>query len=107
MVNYFSGGRFVVKIEFALTEPQRYSNFAPGRSPNATPANEFAQFRVFFGRHNKLLKFAKFTLRLARARARLLKINEINVPVARVWGTSAKSKGPGLEKYARQNQECL
>ena len=79
----------------------------PGSSPDTTPANEFAQFRVFFGRHNKLLKFAKFTLRLARARARLLKINEINVPVARVWGTSAKPKGPGLEKYARQNQECL
>ena len=62
------------------------------------PADEFAQFRVFFGRHSKLLKFAKFTLRLARARARLLKINEINVPVARVWGTSAKPKGPGLEE---------
>ena len=71
------------------------------------PADEFAQFRVFFGRHSKLLKFAKFTLRLARARARLLKINEINVPVPRVWGTSAKPKGPGLEKYARQNQECV
>ena len=68
------------------------------------PANEFAQFRVFFGRHSKLLKFAKFTLRLARASARLPKIDEINVPVARVWDTSAKPKGPGLQKYARQNQ---
>ena len=98
---------FVVKIEFARTEPQRYSKFAPGWSPEATPADEFAEFGVFFGRHSKLLKFAKFTLRLARARARLLKINQIHVPVARVWGTSAKPKGPGLEKYARQNQECL
>ena len=67
------------------------------------PADEFAQFRVFFGRHNKLLQFAKFTLRLAWAKVRFLKIIEFNVPVARVWGKSAKPKGPGLEKYVRQN----
>ena len=86
---------------------QRMLKIPTGRSSDATPPDEFSHFRVFFGRHSKLLKFANFTLRLARARARLLKINEINVPVARVWGTSAKPKGPGLEKYARQNQECL
>ena len=107
MTNHDFRSAFVVKIEFVPTEPQRYFKFAPGWSPEATPADEFAQFRVFFGRHNKLLKFAKFTLRLARASARLLKINEINVPVARVWGTSAKPKGSGLKKYARQNQECI
>ena len=68
----------------------------PECSPDATPTDEFAQFRVFFGRHNKLLKFAKFTLRLARATAPFVKIVEINVPVTRVLGTSAKAKGPGL-----------
>ena len=98
---------FCSRSRICLYRSRRIFKIRPGCSPEATPADEFAQFRVFFGRHSKLLKFAKFTLRLARARARLLKINEINVPVARVWGTSAKSKGPGLEKYARQHQECL
>ena len=79
----------------------------PRSSPDATPVDEIAFFGVFASRHNKVLKFAKFSLLLARARARLLKINKLNVPVARVWGTSATPKGPGLQKYARQNRKCV
>ena len=82
-------------------------NIRPRSSPDATPVDEIALFGVFAGRHSKVLKFAKFSLLLARARARLLKINKLNVPVARVWGTSAKPKGPGLQKYARQNRKCI
>ena len=79
----------------------------PRSSPNATPVGEFALFGVFAGRHSKVLKFIKFTLLLARARARFLKINKLHVPVARVWGTSANPKGPGLQKYARQNRKSI
>ena len=75
----------------------------PRSSPDATPVCEFALFDVFAHRHNKVLKFVKFSLLLARARARFLKINKLHVPVARVWGTSAKPNAPGLQEYARQN----
>ncbi len=55
------------------------------------------------GVRDKLWKFSKFTYPVAWAKARVLKINEINVAVARACGTFAKSKGPGLQKYSRQN----
>ena len=90
-------GSFVVNIAFALTEPQRYSKFALGWSPHATSANEFAHFNVVCCRHNKVFKFTTSTLLLAQAKARFLKVNKIDGPVARVWGTSAKPKGNTAE----------
>ena len=71
------------------------------------PAYEFQQFGVFVGRHSKTLKIVKITLLLHRARGRFVKIIEINVLVARVWGTSAKQRCLGLEKFAYRNQICL
>ena len=71
------------------------------------PADEFQQFGVFVGRHSKSLKFVKITSLLARARGRFVKIVKIDMLVARVWGTSAKQRCLGLEKYAYRNQICL
>ena len=104
MTNRDFRSAFVVKIEFAPTEADEFLKFAPGGSPNATPADEFALFNVFAGRHSKTLKIVKFTLRLAQARGISSKIIEINVLVARLWDTSAKPRRPGLEKYASQIQ---
>ena len=95
------------KKRICLHSGREIFKIRPRSSPDATPADEFALFAVFAGRHNKVLKFGKFILFLARARARFLKINKLHVPVARVWGTSAKPKGPELQKYARQNRKCL
>ena len=98
---------FYSKKQICTYKTAEIFKIRPRNSPDATPVDEFVLFDVFAGRHNKVLKFAKFSLLLARARARLLKINKLNVSVARVWGTSAKPKGPGLQKYAHQNRTCL
>ena len=104
---YFFRLRFCSKNQICTYKTAEICKIRPRSSPDATAVNEFALFGVFAGRHSKVLKFAKFSLLLARARARLLKINKLNVPVARVWGTSAKPKGPGLQKYACQNRKYL
>ena len=104
---YFFRLPICTKKRICLYSGQEILKIRHVSSPDATPADEFALFGVFAGRHSKVLKIAKFSLLLARAKARFVKINKLHVPVARVWGTSAKPKGPELQKYACQNRKCL